>query len=276
LAVYAVGDVQGCRDELVALLDLLRFDAAVDRLWLTGDLVNRGPDSLGTLRLVRDLGAAAVTVLGNHDLHLLAVACGHGAGRQDNGTLQVLAAPDGNELVEWLLGRPLLHVDRDLGWSMVHAGLPPAWDLATAEACAREVESALAADPGSLFAGMYGDEPQHWSPSLAGIARYRFTINCMTRLRYVDASGRVLLRLKGPPRDAPPGAIPWFRHPARATAAERIVFGHWSTLGLHREDGALCLDGGCVWGGRLCALRLDAEAAPVTLDCAGHRRPGAG
>ncbi|MBS1199609.1 MAG: symmetrical bis(5-nucleosyl)-tetraphosphatase [Proteobacteria bacterium] len=274
MAVYAVGDVQGCRDELLALLDRLRFDPALDRLWLTGDLVNRGPDSLGVLRLVRGLGATAVAVLGNHDLHLLAVACGHGPGRRDPGIEQVLAAPDREELLDWLLRRPLLHHEPALGWTLVHAGLPPDWDLATAVSCAREVESALAGDPESLFGSMYGNEPRRWSPTLAGVARYRYIINCMTRLRYVDAGGSVLLSLKGPPQQAPSFAIPWFRHPARATAGERIVFGHWSTLGLNREAGTLCLDGGCVWGGRLCAARLDRDEPPVALDCAGHRVPG--
>ena len=274
MAVYAVGDIQGCRDELLQLLDRIGFDSSNDRLWLTGDLVNRGPDSVGTLRLVRELGPSAITVLGNHDLHLLAVAFGHGAGRQDAGIDQVLAAPDREELLDWLLRRPLLHRDRDLRWTLVHAGLAPDWDLDTAERCAREVESALAGDPGSLFAGMYGNEPHRWLPSLAGIARYRFTINCMTRLRYVDTDGALLLRLKGTPDRAPPGAVPWFRHPARATAQDRIVFGHWSTLGFHHEGRTVCLDGGCVWGGRLCALRLDRDEPPVTLECTAHRQPG--
>ena len=275
MAVYAVGDVQGCLGEFVALLERLRFDPATDRLWLTGDLVNRGPDSLGVLRFVRGLGAAAVSVLGNHDLHLLAVAFGHGAGRRDPGIEQVLAAPDRDELLDWLLARPLLHADPAFGWTLIHAGLPPDWDLAMAISCAREVESALERDPASLLASMYGDEPQRWSPSLAGVARYRFVINCLTRLRYVDAGGAMLLKLKGPPHQAPSAAIPWFRHPARRTAGERIVFGHWSTLGLNREAGTLCLDGGCVWGGRLCAARLDRDEPPVVLECAGHRVPGA-
>ena len=274
MAVYAVGDVQGCRYELLSLLERLHFDPARDRLWLTGDLVNRGPDSLGTLRLVRDLGETAVVVLGNHDLHLLAFASGHGGARPDPGIGQVLSAPDRDELLAWLLRRPLLHRDRQLGWTLVHAGLPPEWDLDTAESCAREVEAALVADPQALFATMYGDEPRRWSPGLAGSARQRFIVNCMTRLRYVDAQGNVLLKLKGPPQQAPADAMPWFRHPSRASTGERIVFGHWSTLGLLQEQGVLCLDGGCVWGGSLYAARLDRDAAPVSFDCAGHRHPG--
>jgi bis(5'-nucleosyl)-tetraphosphatase (symmetrical) len=274
MAVYATGDIQGCRDELLRLLDRLDFDPARDRLWLTGDLVNRGPDSLGVLRFVRDLGDAAITVLGNHDLHLLAVAAGHGGRKRDPGIEQVLGAPDRDELLSWLASRPLLHRDRALGWTLLHAGLVPQWDVATAEACANELHAALVEDRSGLFAEMYGDEPRRWSTSLQGGDRHRFIVNCFTRLRYVDAGGGMLLTLKGAPSSAPAGAIPWFRHPRRASAGERIVFGHWSTLGYLRTQDALCLDGGCVWGGRLCAARLDAEQAPVMLDCTGHRRPG--
>jgi bis(5'-nucleosyl)-tetraphosphatase (symmetrical) len=274
MAVYAVGDIQGCYDELRRLLDRLRFDPACDRLWLTGDLVNRGPDSLGTLRFVRKLGDAAIAVLGNHDLHLLAVATGCKDTALDRHARQVLAAPDGEELLQWLVARPLLHRDPGLGWTMVHAGLAPDWDLDTAESCSREVSAALAGDPAAVFAEMYGDEPRRWSAGLNGVDRLRFVINCCTRLRYVDASGNMLMKLKGPPGEAPAHAIPWFRHPGRASRGERIVFGHWSTLGYFREDGVMCLDAGCVWGGHLCASRLDREEQPVMLDCTGHRRPG--
>jgi bis(5'-nucleosyl)-tetraphosphatase (symmetrical) len=274
MAVYAIGDVQGCLAELRALLDRLRFEPTRDRLWLTGDLVNRGPDSLGTLRFVRGLGDAAVTVLGNHDLHLLAIAAGAGGQRMDPGTRQVLAAQDSDELLHWLGTRPLLHRDRALGWMLVHAGLVPDWDADTAESCAQEVSAALLADAPALFADMYGNEPCRWSADLAGPDRIRFIINCCTRLRYVDSDGAMLLKFKGAPHEAPQGAIPWFRHPCRASRAERIVFGHWSTLGYLRENGIVGLDGGCVWGGKLCALRLDREQAPEILDCAGYRRPG--
>lgn len=274
MAVYAVGDIQGCTDELRGLLDRLRFDPASDRLWLTGDLVARGPDSLGSLRFVRALGDAAVTVLGNHDLHLLAAAAGHGPGRLDAGARGVLTAPDRDELLGWLRHRPLLHHDPGLGWTMLHAGLPPQWSLEVAAACAAEVQATLASDPDALFAGMYGDEPRCWSPELAAGERRRFTVNCLTRLRFVAQDGTLLLKLKDAPDDAPAGAIPWFRHPQRASAGRRIVFGHWSTLGLLREDDVLCLDGGCVWGGSLCAARLDRDEPPLRFDCAGHRRPG--
>jgi bis(5'-nucleosyl)-tetraphosphatase (symmetrical) len=274
MAVYAVGDVQGCYDELRGLLDRLRFDPGRDRLWLTGDLVNRGPDSLRTLRFVRELGQAAVTVLGNHDLHLLAIAAGRSGRVPDRATRQVLAAGDSDELLDWLASRPLLHRDRRLDWTMVHAGLVPEWTLDDAESCSAEVAAALAADPGAIFAGMYGNEPRHWSTGLAGMDRLRFIINCLTRLRYVDADGNMLPGLKEAPASAPAGAIPWFRHQRRASRGARIVFGHWSTLGYLREAGAMCLDAGCVWGGSLCAARLDLDQEPELFPCAGHRRPG--
>lgn len=273
MAVYAVGDIQGCHREFCALLERLGFDPAADRLWLTGDLVNRGPDSLAVLREVRALGAAATVVLGNHDLHLLARAAGFGPARPDPGLDAVLAAPDREELLDWLAARPLVHRDAALGWTLVHAGLPPQWDTATAAACAREVEAVLARDRNGLLARMYGDEPAIWSPGLDGTARQRFIVNCLTRLRYVDAAGRLLLDLKVAPAAAPGGAIPWFRHPARASAGERILFGHWSTLGLVREPDLLAIDAGCVWGGSLCAVRLDGSSEPVLLRCPGAAQP---
>jgi len=275
MAVYAIGDVQGCHDELRRLLDRLRFDPACDRLWLTGDLVNRGPDSLGVLRTVRGLGAAATVVLGNHDLHLLALAAGVRPPRYgDASLLPVLAAPDSDELMDWLATRPLLHRDPGLGWTLLHAGLPPQWTLSTAATCAREVEQALAADRTAFLENMYGNDPDRWSDDLPAKRRRRFAVNCLTRLRFVDRDGRLLLRLGGTLASAPAGAIPWFRHPDRASAGERIVFGHWSALGYLREAGVLALDTGCVWGGSLCAARLDAELPPVLLPCHGSLRPG--
>jgi bis(5'-nucleosyl)-tetraphosphatase (symmetrical) len=274
MAHYAIGDLQGCHAEFVALLDRLRFDTAIDRLWLTGDLVNRGPDSLAVLRAVRGLGDAAMTVLGNHDLHLLAMAWAPESVQRREPELQaVLDAPDADELLSWLAGRPLLHRDAALGWTLIHAGLAPQWTLAQAEACAREVEAALRDDPVALLGGMYGDMPDRWSPQLAGIERHRFTINCLARLRFVDGGGRLLPRLKGPVDRAPHGAIPWFRHLQRKTREDRIVFGHWSALGYLVEPGLRALDTGCVWGGSLCASRLDAEEPPVMLPCSGSRKP---
>ena len=272
MAVYAIGDLQGCYDDFRRLLDRLQFAPGQDRLWLTGDLVNRGPGSLAALRFVRDLGEHALTVLGNHDLHLLAVAAGAGRGLRSGDTLEeVLAAPDRDELLAWLTTRPLLHTDDALGWTLVHAGLPPQWDLNFARAAAREVEAELAHDPAALFAAMYGDLPDRWASDLEGIARVRFAINCFTRLRYCTADGQLLLKLKGPPENAPPGAIPWYEVPGRRSDGLRIVFGHWSALGYRVANGAYSLDTGCVWGGALTALRLDLAEPPVQVPCPVNR-----
>ncbi len=274
MAVYAVGDLQGCLAEFAALLERLKFDPARDALWLTGDLVNRGPDSLGVLRAVRALGRCVTAVLGNHDLHLLAMAYAPGGGRDpEPGLRAVLDAPDAAELLDWLAARPLLHRDAGLGWTLLHAGVPPQWTLADAAAAAREVELALRDDPAALLSQMYGDGPDFWSPGLAGIARLRFAVNCLTRLRFVDAGGRLLLPLKGPAADAPAGAMPWFRHPGRRTRGDALIFGHWSALGFLAEPGLRCLDAGCVWGGSLAAIRLDAEGEPLFLPCKGSLRP---
>jgi bis(5'-nucleosyl)-tetraphosphatase (symmetrical) len=272
VAVYAIGDLQGCYDEFRVLLDRLQFDPARDRLWLAGDLVNRGPGSLECLRYVRALGDAAITVLGNHDLHLLAVAADAGRSKKDGDTLDdVLSAPDRDELLDWLRQRPLLHDDPTLGWTLIHAGLPPEWSVADAALCAREVESALAQAPVEFYARMYGNEPDRWIPGLAGYDRLRFTVNCLTRLRYCTTDGRLLMKPKGPPHEAPPGAVPWFRAPARRSRNARILFGHWSALGWYAGEGVVSLDTGCVWGGCLTALRLDVEstAPPVQVGCRG-------
>jgi bis(5'-nucleosyl)-tetraphosphatase (symmetrical) len=275
VAVYAIGDVQGCQDELERLLEKIRFDATCDRLWFVGDLVNRGPRSLATLRYVRALGDAAVVVLGNHDLHLLAVAAGQGRGLRRGDTLEeVLGASDREELLAWLGARPLLHRDRALGWTLVHAGLPPEWDLETAAREARAVESLLRRSPATLFREMYGNDPGRWSEELAVPARHRYTVNCLTRLRYCRADGELLLDLKGPPESAPEGALPWFAVPGRKSAGERIVFGHWSALGYLARDGVVSLDTGCVWGGTLSALRLDRDSAPVQLACPARQMIG--
>ncbi len=268
MAHYAVGDLQGCHSEFMGLLARIRFDPARDRLWLTGDLVNRGPDSLAVLREVRALGACVTAVLGNHDLHLLAMAWAPKTVRKREQDLEaVLDAPDAAELLEWLASRPLLNRDRALGWTLIHAGLPPQWSLAQAEKCAKEVEQALRRDPAELLTDMYGDRPDRWSPGLKGAERLRFSVNCLTRLRFVDGEGRLLLAYKGTVANAPKGAMPWFRHPARATKDDALIFGHWSALGYLAEPGLRCLDTGCVWGGALCALRLDRDEEPVLLPC---------
>lgn len=275
MAVYAIGDVQGCYEELNALLAALSFDSGRDRLWFTGDLVNRGPASVRVLRLVKGLGEAAVAVLGNHDLHLLAVAEGYEHPRTKDTFDDVLGAPDRDELLQWLRRRPLLHRERGFDEVMVHAGLAPQWDVETAAACAGEVEAALVgADYRALLANMYGDLPEAWSPDLSGWERLRFIINCLTRLRYCDAAGRIALDAKGPPGSQPAGYLPWFQVPGRRSAGRPVIFGHWSTLGVRAEGGVFALDGGCVWGGSLTAMRLDGDRRLVAVPCRGACRPG--
>lgn len=275
MAVYAIGDIQGCYRELRRLLDLLRFDPARDRLWLTGDLVNRGAQSLETLRFVRGLGTAAITVLGNHDLHLLAAAT-HAEKLKPRDTLDgILNAPDRDELLGWLRCLPLLHHDAQLGYTLVHAGLPPQWDLAQAQACAHEVETQLCSERyADYFAHMYGNEPTQWSEELRGWDRLRFITNCFTRLRYCSADGHIALAHKGTPGTQPAGLLPWFEIPGRRSRDLKLVFGHWSTLGERGDAGIYALDSGCVWGGRLSALRLDGEPAWTHLPCAGACAPG--
>jgi bis(5'-nucleosyl)-tetraphosphatase (symmetrical) len=269
MALYAIGDVQGCDDELGELLAGLKFSADRDQLWLVGDLVNRGPQSLQVLRRVRALGDAAHVVLGNHDLHLLAVSFGK-AKLRDGDTLDpVLAAPDRNALLEWLASRALLHEDTAANLCMVHAGLAPEWDLPLARACAREVERALQRDPAKFFDKLYGDEPDRWHDDLRGDERLRFIVNCMTRLRYLDADGRLMLRAKGSPKKMQgKPLIPWFDAANARWHGPRIVFGHWSTLGFYRDARVIALDTGCVWGGSLTALRIDtAQAQPLQIAC---------
>lgn len=275
MAVYAIGDIQGCYRELRRLLDLLRFDPSSDRLWLTGDLVNRGPQSLETLRFVRGLGAAAVTVLGNHDLHLLAAAT-HAEKLKPQDTLdEILSAPDRDELLDWLRRLPLLHHDAQLGYTLIHAGLPPQWDLQLATVCAREVEEQLRSDSyADYFAHMYGNEPTQWSDELRGWDRLRFITNCLTRLRYCAADGHIVLAHKGAPGTQPPGLLPWFELPERRSRDLNLVFGHWSTLGERTDPGIYALDSGCIWGGKLTALRLDGAPVWTRLACPGARTPG--
>jgi bis(5'-nucleosyl)-tetraphosphatase (symmetrical) len=275
LAHYAIGDLQGCHAEFMGLLARLRFDPGSDRLWLTGDLVNRGPDSLAVLREVRSLGRAVAVVLGNHDLHLLAMAFAPKTVKRREPELEaVLDAPDAAELLDWLAARPLLVRDAALGWTLIHAGLPPQWTLAQAAACAREVERALRKDAAGMLEEMYGDAPDLWSPTLAGAERLRFAVNCLTRLRFVDRKGRLQLAYKGTIAGAPAGCMPWFRHPERATRDDALVFGHWSALGYLAEPGLRCLDTGCVWGGALTAIRLDREESPVRQPCRARGSPG--
>jgi bis(5'-nucleosyl)-tetraphosphatase (symmetrical) len=273
MALYAIGDVQGCDAELGALLGTLKFSADRDSVWFVGDLVNRGPESLQVLRRIRALGDAAIVILGNHDLHLLAVAYGAARLRSDDTLDDILTAPDRSALLEWLQERPLMHEDAGLNVCMVHAGLAPQWDLSQARDCAHELEKALRRNPEKLFERLYGDQPDRWAETLRGEERLRFIANCLTRLRYVDADGRLALRAKGSPKKAQTKSlIPWFEARGAHWRGTRIIFGHWSTLGFFRNADVTGLDTGCVWGDRLTALRLDVpDAEPVQVPCAAPR-----
>ncbi len=270
MATYAIGDIQGCYDELRRLLDALAFDPVKDKIWLVGDLVNRGPDSLKTLHFIRDLDDCALTVLGNHDLHLLALAAGNSKQEKKSNLDAVLRAPERDELLHWLRHRPLMHFDARKDFALVHAGLPPQWDLMEALECAREVEAVLQGPSYPDFLNeMYGNEPARWSRSLTGMDRLRFITNCFTRLRYCDAEGNLALKEKSPPGSAPKGYLPWYEVPGRASSDIRIIFGHWSTLGYEVRNNTWALDTGCVWKGRLTAIRVHKNKPidPISIPC---------
>ena len=267
MATYAIGDVQGCYAELRALLESIHFDERRDRLWFVGDLVNRGPDSLRVLRFVKRLGAHAVTVLGNHDLHLIALARGHGRKRSDDTLDAVLRAPDSDELIDWMRNLPLLHVAE--GHVMVHAGLLPQWSVVQARALAGEVEDRLRGPRhGEFLASMYGSKPDQWRDDLGGIDRLRVIVNAMTRMRFCSTQGRMEFKTKGESNRAPPGYAPWFDVPGRASAGETIICGHWSALGLKLLPNLIALDAGCVWGGQLTAIRFE-DRAVTQVPCGG-------
>lgn len=275
MATYAIGDIQACHKEFKQLLEILRFNPEKDCLWLTGDLVGRGPKPLKTLRRVYKLGAAVKLVLGNHDLHLLAQAAGV-TDRRDSSLQEVLEAPDRDDLLDWLRRQPLLHIDEQLGFGMIHAGLAPEWDLKTATHCAAEVETALRSDQYKNFLrSMYGNKPDRWSSGLKGEKRLRFITNCFTRLRYCKPDGQLALADKSRPAQGKSELIPWFAMPQRQSVSLQWLFGHWSTLGqVHwPEHKVFGLDSGCIWGGALTALCLD-NGTLTQLPCPGYRRPG--
>jgi bis(5'-nucleosyl)-tetraphosphatase (symmetrical) len=266
--LWAIGDVQGCLDSLRELLDRLPPAA---RLVFVGDLVNRGPQSLQALRFVKSLGDRAVALLGNHDLHLLAVAAGIRPLHAGDTLAEILAAPDRDELLDWLRARPLAHCEG--GALFAHAGVLPQWSVEKTLALAGEVETRLRApDHRDFLATMYGNRPARWDDRLAGADRARCVINALTRLRFVAADGTMELKIKEGAAAAPPGFLPWFDHPARATRGKPVVFGHWSTLGLMLRDDALCLDSGCVWGGALTALGWPSRRL-VRVQCPPYRQP---
>ncbi|NOX42796.1 MAG: symmetrical bis(5'-nucleosyl)-tetraphosphatase [Gammaproteobacteria bacterium] len=262
MAVYAIGDVQGCYAELQLLLEKISYNNSEDILWFAGDLVNRGPGSLAVLRFVKSLGAGAVVVLGNHDLHLLAVAAGCAKNKPSDTLEEILSAPDREELLDWLRFQPLIYHDKLSGFTLVHAGLPPQWGLIEAQSCAQEVETILrSADYQEFFKHMYGNKPNLWSTDLTGWGRKRFIVNCFSRLRYCDASGKLSLNEKGQPGSQAKDCLPWFEVSNRLSKEMKIIFGHWSTLrsSAVSEPGIFPTDTGCVWGGELTALKLQGK-----------------
>ncbi len=259
MSTYLIGDVHGCLDELLALLAQVDFDPQHDTLWLTGDLVARGPASLDVLRYVRSLGSAVRMVLGNHDLHLLAVYAGISRNKPKDRITPLLEAPDADELINWLRRQPVLQVDDKLKLIMAHAGITPQWDIETAQMCAREVESVLSSDSYPLFLdAMYGDMPNNWSPELTGLARLRFSTNALTRMRFCFPNGQLDMICKDTPENAPAPLKPWFELPRRVSPEYSIIFGHWASLeGKGVPEGIYGLDTGCCWGGNLTLLRWE-------------------
>ena len=267
MATYAIGDVQGCFDELQSLLERVAFSSQ-DRLWFVGDLVNRGPKSLQVLRFARDLGARAAVVLGNHDLHLIAQYEGIEKIRRADTFQDVLDAPDAGELLAWLRARPMVHAAG--GYAMVHAGLLPQWTIVRAQRLGEEVSAALTApDYREFLLNMYGNQPARWDDRLAGWDRLRVIVNAMTRMRYCDRQGRMELEAGG--TEPPQGYSRWYE--TRKKESRTLVFGHWSQLGLVFAPGLAGLDSGCIWGGRLSALRLD-DRMLFQLPCPGYQVPG--
>jgi bis(5'-nucleosyl)-tetraphosphatase (symmetrical) len=267
-SLWVIGDVQGCLESLQTLLRRLPRGA---RLLFVGDLVNRGPQSLAALRFVRSLGERAIALLGNHDLHLLAAAAGIRPQHDDDTLAEILAAPDRDALLDWLRARPLAAFEA--GALFVHAGVLPQWTVEQTLSLAAEVESQLRGPQHRHFlASMYGNMPARWDDRLAGADRARCVINALTRLRFVAADGTMELKIKEGAAAAPPGYLPWFDHPQRATRGTPVVFGHWSTLGLMLRDDAVCIDTGCVWGGALTALAWP-DRRLLQVRCPPYRRP---
>lgn len=272
MAVYAIGDLQGCYDPFRRLLDAIRFDPERDTLWLTGDLVNRGPKSLKTLRFVRKIRDSVITVLGNHDLHLLALEAGVVRFGKRFGTLEkLLSASDAEELCHWLRQQPLAHYDKKLDTLLVHAGTYPTWTVKKTLARAAEVETALRGeDYATVLGKMYGNRPDMWSSDLSGYKRLRFIINCLTRMRVLTRAGHMDLTFSGSPWRARRGLRPWFDVEEPAWQGTRIVFGHWSALELIVMPHLISLDTGCVWGRRLTAVRID-KRVPRVIQVEGQR-----
>jgi bis(5'-nucleosyl)-tetraphosphatase (symmetrical) len=265
MSTYAIGDIQGCYSELQNLLNEINFDERRDELWFTGDLVNKGPKSLQTLRFIKALGVNAKITLGNHDLHLLAVAKNIRPLSKKDTIQEILAADDVKELIDWLKSRPLLITDDNLNFTMVHAGLPPQWSLENAKECAKECELILQGEKiNKLLSEMYGDTPNIWVNSLQDYAKQRFIINCFTRIRFCNSDGMLDFNTKVAPGKQNTSLIPWYSLPNRKTKDNKIIFGHWSTVHIGNEKNfkqynVYPIDTGCLWGGGLTAMRLEDE-----------------
>lgn len=277
MATYAIGDVQGCFNELINLLNKISFDASRDRLLFAGDLVNRGPMSLEVLRFVKYLGDRAVTVLGNHDLHLMAVTQGMRSFHEKDTFDDILLASDREELLAWLRHKPLLHNDKESGYFLIHAGLPPQWDITTAEKYAHEIEAILRTPQHKdFFQHIYHDNssnPMKWLPKMSEREFLRYAASCFTRIRFCDKDGNLALKHTGPPGTQPPPYMPWFQVPGRKHEGHKILAGHWASLGFNAENGVTILDTGCVWGGALTAICLE-TGHRYSVPCNGVLKPG--
>ena len=279
MATYLIGDLQGCDRAFERLLEQISFEASRDRLVVLGDAVNRGPGSAACLRRLMRLGPAAQCLLGNHDLHLLAVSEGVRRAHRSDTLQDVLDAPDRDELLDWVRRRPLALLDQ--GWLLVHAGVMPSWTVPQTLRLADEVQTHLRGDSLREFlSDLFGNQPAAWSDELRGAERWRVTVNALTRLRYIDTrDASIDFHCKQAPGSAPPELLPWFAVPGRASLGTPIAFGHWSSLGLSWSHGALCLDSGCLWGGSLSCVRLEATPRPwldlVQVACPCERRPAA-
>ena len=275
MATYAIGDIQGCYDDLLRLLEKIRFDPRTDQLWFCGDIINRGPKSLETIRYIKSLGESAITVLGNHDLHFLAVAFVTDRPSKHDTFNDILQADDRDELVDWLRCQKIFHHDPELNISMVHAGLPPHWTISDAVKHAKELENILCSDESTeFFRHMYGNQPSQWNDALKGWDRYRFITNVFTRMRFCNNEGRPDFKFKGDIGTQPEHLTPWFMHRNRLTKEDEIIFGHWSTLNNVKSEKVHAIDTGCLWGGQLTALKIEKNSrALISIDCPNGIKP---